>query len=281
MMFLRFLLAKFQLDYVLNFREPTRRNKALKTLPRDIHTAYDEVIHRIENSSASDDKSLALRILGWLYRAQRTLRMDELVDALAIGSYEDYSDEEEDDDTDDTQGFIERNRLQPGQLVECCQSLIQYEQSSGLVRFTHFTVQEFITQKLQQQLPPLRDLAITCISYLSMFDSICSDKNIIEKRIQQYPFSCYAAEFWGVHTKETEDEDDIQQRTMTFLLSKNKRDSMLELDAYTKSRPTVGDTTFDPNQTLLHVLAINGLSSICLLALQKSQDVNNTYTPCY
>ena len=118
--------------------------KAFKTVPKDMFSAYNDVMQRIENSRRRNDKDLAMRILSWLFRAQRTLRMDELLEALAIGPTRMDCDENDSDDGD--QDLIHENMLQPFQVIECCKSLVLYEESSGLVRFTHYTVQEFIAK---------------------------------------------------------------------------------------------------------------------------------------
>jgi len=75
-----------------------------------------------------------LKILSWLFRAQRVLRMDELLEALVV---------EEGD-----QGLEQDYMLDAAAVIECCKSLVLYEESSGLVRFAHETVQTFIARNI-------------------------------------------------------------------------------------------------------------------------------------
>ena len=235
--------------------------KAFKTVPKDMYSAYNDVMERIENSRRGDDKDLAMRILSWLFRAQRTLHMDELLEALAVGPDDDDSDE-------DDQDLIHENMLQPFQIIECCKSLVLYEESSGLVRFTHYTVQEFIARHIQQNLPPAIDLAKTCLTYLAFdeFDYVCYDENSMEKQIQKYKFSHYAAQFWGFHTRgQAEESPNVQIAIFRLFASQNKRNSILQMETYAKW----GDIYFARDQTLLHVIATNGLATICKLALES------------
>jgi hypothetical protein len=61
--------------------EPRKRIEALETVPMEMYVEYTEVMKRIEHSG---DKDTALRILSWIFRAQRTLYMDGLLEALVV-----------------------------------------------------------------------------------------------------------------------------------------------------------------------------------------------------
>lgn len=100
----RFLLTKIQLDHILSNRDPRQRLLALSTVPKDIGS---KSLHHYRIDKV--DKELALVILAWLYRAQRNLLMDELLEGLA-------------------RDFL----LSPTDIIECCGSLVLHEESSGL-----------------------------------------------------------------------------------------------------------------------------------------------------
>jgi hypothetical protein len=280
-------------------------------------SAYDDVMQRIEKSSRGDDKDLAMRILVWLFRAQRTLTMDELLEALAVGAEDDSSDDNSSDDDksdndksdnegsdDDTPGDSRRkgnhdkvhdNMLPRDQVVECCKSLIQYEESSGLVRFIHYTVQEYIAKYLQHELPPAQYLAKTCLAYFALeeFDKPCTDEASMQSRVEKYKFSRYAAEFWAVHTKEVEDDETVQVAVLAFLASGNKRNYVLKIKAddsasafipFTDSnfgqrysRKIKADDSFVGGQTMLHVIAKNGLALLCRFVLKGNLGPNDMY----
>jgi ankyrin repeat protein len=244
-------------DHVLSFREPRRRIDALKTIPNDLPSAYHEVMGRIEQS----DKDLALRILGWLFRAQRVLRMDELLEALVV--------EEGDQD-------LEReSMLDASAVVECCKSLVLYEESSGLVRFTHETVQEFVAKNIPNLLQT-SVLAKTCLTYLAFyeFDKPCPEAELLKKRLERYRFLRYAARYWAFHTREAEQCRGVQEAILSCLAGESKTNSILQLEAFTASGG--GGILVTSGQTLLHVIAERGLATICSLVLDRSLKTEST-----
>lgn len=125
----RFLLVKFQSDYVLRHHKPRNAMKSLDTLPADLSSAYREVLDIIDQL---EGKETALRILSWLFHAQRLLLMNEPREVLSI--------ETQLPDTELYPEFF----FDPVQIIHCCQSLLEFDKSSGIVRFTHYTVQEFL-----------------------------------------------------------------------------------------------------------------------------------------
>jgi hypothetical protein len=98
----------------------------------------------------------------------------------------------------------------------------------------------------------------------------------LERRVQNYKFSRYAAQFWGFHTRgEAEKKPDIERAVISLLASKKKRGSMLQLETYANS--SWGDIDFTKGQTLLHVIAKNGLAKICKRVLSRRINGNDTY----
>src|SRR5271156_1366901 len=101
--------------------------------------------------------------------------MNKLLEALAVDSDENQFDDDNSDDVD--QSLIYENMLQFFQIIECCKSLVLYEKSSELMKFTHYTVQEFIANHIQQNLSLIIDLTKTCLIYFAFdqFGDICSN----------------------------------------------------------------------------------------------------------
>jgi hypothetical protein len=253
-----FLLAKYQLDHILSSREPKKRMNAVDTVPKDMSAAYKDVIRRIETSRPGD-RELAMRILSWVFHAKRTLRMDELLEALVI------------EDADPDEGKLEvvlQDMIMLDEVVECCKSLVFYEKTSGLVRFTHYTVQEFIAGNIQQDLLPTFKLAETCLAYLAYdeFKNPCN-KNEAMEFVHQYKFSSYAVGFWAYHTRgEAEERPEVQTAILRLAQNKDKMDAFLRIDSYIRW------TAFETyGQTLFHVFAENGLATTCRLALDGRQ----------
>ena len=228
--------------------------KALTSVPKDRDSAYADVLKRIDEGKAKGDKEIAMLTFSWLLRAQRTLTMNELLQAIAV----DYGANDSEFDSMYTANDI----------IECCQSLVVYDEVSKSIRFTHFTVQEFFAKHLQIELPSPKHLALACLTYLTfdVFNHPCNSALSMSERVATYEFGNYAAQFWGYHVEQVEDDPEVQIAVGTFLTSINKVRSMLQLQAYGTSYWAV---SFVEGQTLLHLCARNGLATACKLILHK------------
>lgn len=266
MLIVRFLLAKFQLDHILSPKEPRERLKALKTVPKDMSSAYHDVMERIEQSDEGDTK-LALKVVSWVYRAQRNLSMRELRECIVV--------EEGDND-------LERE-LMPSEsdVIDCCKSLVVYDESTGLVRFTHYTVQEFIARNIEGKLVPAINLAKTCLTYLtfSEFDKPSGFhlNYVYANRFVRYGLCRYVSKYWGFHVLgEAEADDDIQRMVFKAFESKTKTDARLEFEAYISG---MLDYRNKGGSTLIHVLADKGLATLLQVVLEGTTHSKNTYIP--
>jgi hypothetical protein len=214
---------------------------ALKTLPANPNGAYKQVIT-------------------WIFHAARPLLIDELREVL----------------------YLEDNHVHPDSIhefniidiIEMCQSLIVHEESSGIIRFIHPTVQEYLNSV---KLSPVVNLAKTCLRYLmkDAFDSVCSSIYSMEMRVQEHRFCLYAARFWGYHTRgAAESFPDIAQTVFKLLESEDKRDSIMQMETYSDIRNKwwVEKPSFPKGQTILHILAMNGLAIICTHLLDRKPE---------
>jgi hypothetical protein len=220
--------------------------QALKTVPRTISTAYEDVLRRIEQSG--DDMNIAIKILSWLFYTKEPLSMDALREALVI----------EDSDHELQHDYM----LEPEDIIDCCKSLIIHETSSGLVRFTHYTVQEFIGT-IESHLYSMNHLAKICLNYLTMsaFDEPC-DQLSFNNRIKKYAFSSHAGRYWNFYTSgDPEKCHDIQLAVFRVLRSEHRRLALRQLS----------ENNFWPftckGETFLHMIARAGLVTICGLIL--------------
>lgn len=225
--------------------------KALNSLPTSEIEAYKQIMARIR-AGTSHTSVTAIRTLIWIFHAARPLRMDELLEALYI--------EERLSGIDGNQKFVSVD------IIEMCHSLVVYDEPSGIVRFSHITVQEFLkSRKL-----PVINLAKTCLAYLeyNAFNCICSNKKSMEIRIQTYRFCLYAARFWGFHVRgEAESLSCVQRTIFRLLASENKRNSIVQMAEYAYSRR--GLPSFTEGQTALHIVATNGLATVCKHLLDR------------
>lgn len=236
------------MDYILSFREYKKRIQSFDTVPRDMAEVYNDVFRRIKGSQ-SGDKELVMRILSWLFRAQRTLAMGELLEALAV----------EDSEPDDQLDEILQQVIEPSEVIDSCKSLVQYEKSSGLVRFSHHTVQEFIAARIQE-LPPASHMAKSCLVYLTLDDSE-------EVRLETRPFRRYATQFWDVHTRDTEESPVVQQAALRLFTSPRKMNKILRFE----SESAFLCSSHRGYRASLHIVVEKGLATICKLILEASQ----------
>src|SRR5579859_1107124 len=259
---LRFLLCEALLNYVLKFQRPRNIRKALdEAMPTELFDLYEIVMSRITQLE-DDSKQLALETLSWVLYAKRPLHIDELQEAITI---------EEGD-----RGLDKEDLPLAQTLVEVCGSLIVYDKVSGVVGLTHETVKEFLLSRHSRQLSSEVDIARTCLTCLlfDIFNGPCASEESLVARLHECSISRYAAQFWGIHTRgEAERNPYIQQAVLSLLTSENKKNSMLQMEAYNSTWPTI---TFTWGQTLLHVIAAKGLAIMCRLVL--CHILNHRYT---
>jgi hypothetical protein len=248
-------VASFQLQHVLSEIGHTHMAKALETLPADRIEAYKQVMTRITKPGSHTTVTVT-RALTWLFHAARPLRMEELCEALTF--------EECSTDIGGEMKFF------PAQIIAMCQSLVIHEESSGIVRFVHPTVHEF----LKSYNLPVINLATTCLAYLEneAFDDIVTNRDSMELRMQKYKLCLYSARFWDSHVRgEAETFPSIRETFFRIWEMANKRNSILQMTNYAISNWDWLHIT--AGQTLLHIIASNGFSNFCKFFLDgESKD---------
>ncbi|KAI9860642.1 MAG: hypothetical protein M1813_006067 [Trichoglossum hirsutum] len=183
-----FLLARLHMEILA--RKVTRRDlkAAIKTLPKELDSVYDEAIQRIWNQD-EEDVRLAKQALSWISFARRPLQLPELQHALAI----------ELDDTD-----LDKDALPDGDIpTSVCAGLVTIDKESNIIRLAHYTTQEYF-ERISTNLFPETHTAITrtCLTYLS-FDKFSDDPTQSgwgrDDWLQENPLLDYAANHWGRH----------------------------------------------------------------------------------
>ena len=237
------------MDYIFNVSR-RKQLKALETVPKDLPSAYKDVLLRIE-ASGPNEREIANRTLLWLFCSRRPLTMPELCEALGV---------EDDDRT------LERQDLPTSsEVIESCQSLVMYDETKKLVRFTHYTVQEFIAKHVQWSFSQKGYLAKTCLTYLLFDDFSTSYSNLdLGGRSRDYKFSLYASQYWGIHTRDAETCQDVQDLVHKLLYSSSFH-SMQVLGeiarrGYVSSNSSAGES-------ILHISAKYDLATISGLIL--------------
>jgi ankyrin repeat protein len=213
----RFLLVELQLESVLSQREPRKLEAALRSgsLPSNLQNAYQAILQRISEDGASE---LVMKILSWIFHATEPILMEELREALAVES-------------EDTQ-LHRRYFSEPAYLVEVCKGLITHDVASGVVRFTHSTVQVFLQVEVLESLLTVVDLAKILLTYLSfeIFKEPCKDDAELNDRMETHVLGRYAARWWPDYVR-GQGEHDLQIQSLIFRLLRSHKyiESMLQL----------------------------------------------------
>jgi hypothetical protein len=241
-----FLLAKVQLDHLLCSRKNPRQIRQLLTsLPVDLKDAYQKVIARIEENQTI---STAVKVLSWIYHAPRPLAISEVREALVV----------EHDDTE----FMTEDMIDPLSLLESCEGLVVATPLSpaSRLRFSHFTVKEFLSKELSRRLLPKGSLGKTCLTYLNF--ELRNYRPPVSGRDSTFgALSMLAGTCWAMFIR-GEGETDVSTRKLVFdmLTSSSKRQTITR----------VVDRGFEPFVWLdpefgsaLHFLATFGLDVLC------------------
>lgn len=154
--------------------------------------------------------NLAEHILSWIIWAVRPLTVPELQHALSI---------EPGDDELDEDNFLDAN-----DLTSVCAGLVIIEQERQLIRLVHYTTQEYFERRRDELFGDIQNkIAATCITYLCLdvFEDPCSDIELLQNRVTEYPLLAYAAPYWGHHVRATSEL--IQRDYIMNLLTQHRR----------------------------------------------------------
>jgi len=245
----RFLLARLHVDSLLDKRN---KNKVLSTLDRlskgsaALYEAYDGAIKRIDGQLA-EDRSLARRTLSWITYAQRLLTTIELCHALAI---------EPDDKT-----LNNDNVYEVDDVVSVCAGLVTVDEESNIIRFVHYTTQEYFERVCLEWNPSARkEIAEACLIYLS-FDTFrtgsCVGDEAFEQRLAENAFFDYSAHYWSEHIRP------VEKTTLRLALAFLCDEALVDCTIQSVSTPDYkykGYSEIFPNRTSgLHLTARYGL----------------------
>ncbi|KAK4041653.1 ankyrin repeat, PH and SEC7 domain-containing protein secG [Parachaetomium inaequale] len=178
----------------------TRLDALLGSLPRTLDKTYERMLYSIEEESVDD----ARRILTLLCTAKRPLRVEELIDGIAV-------------ELGDDPKFNEDSRLMnENDIRHICPGFIEVdlkaESNEVTVRIAHYSVQEYLesdriltsgTARFSvRRAEANTEVASICLAYL--VDPGLSEAyiNQVEGFHKQYPLAAYAASNWPEHYHE-------------------------------------------------------------------------------
>jgi ankyrin repeat protein len=219
--------------------------EALKVIPRKLEETYDLVLQRISDQN-EDDANLARRLLSWLTYSVRPLTVVELQHALAIEPGQDHL---------DSDSLIDEEIM-----LSVCAGIVTIEDESNLMRFIHYTTQEYLERIRDARFPTARlEITETCIQYLQQegLNSEHLDYAQVVECIQTFPFYKYAALNWGAHA-----DGDVQRVAETRILGFLKNVTTDTAIALTRQGKFSGRNFVLPRQSGVHVAVFVGLSHI-------------------
>ncbi|KAL4787462.1 ankyrin repeat-containing domain protein [Aspergillus varians] len=243
-----FLLARLYLKSLENMYSVMEIDEFLEKLPKGSDSyseAYNEAMRRIKGQQAGSC-DLAIRVLSWIARSRRPLKISELRHALAV--------------IPNSSKLNSRNLIDPGRIVDACGGLVTLEKESGIIRLVHYTTQEYFERSWMTWFPGAnRHIATVCLTYLA-FEEFCAGPadswKKYRKRLQGNHLYGYAARHWGYYASESYAE--VKDLTATFL----RNDTALASAAQVLVEQTTpfGPFMIQEGITGLHIAAYYGLN---------------------
>jgi hypothetical protein len=267
-------MAQLHIDSLAKKTNLRALREALQNLPTELDRTYDEVMKRIWRQDP-DDVELAEQVLGWISYAQRPLTVRELQCALTI--------------TPESRDIDDEAITNEEFLISVCAGLVTIDKQGDVIRLVHYTTQQYFERIRESKFPTAQAcIATACLTYLA-FDVFkagpCEDWNSLQERLKKYEFSLYVAQSWAIHARQAETSSAVQKAALVFLGDEKKRNSMLQMETYFDSGWfnkvnfdwSWRNKQFNIGQTLLHVVARNGLARICSVVLNRRPNAHETY----
>ncbi|KAG1724365.1 hypothetical protein EDB19DRAFT_2043526 [Suillus lakei] len=242
----KFRWVQCQLDVIIKCKTPGSIRKALNDLPAGLYETYDRIIHSIEERG-QDDGPIAQRCLLFLAGTFTPLTLDQLNEVMMteVGQSNLNSD---------------LGVMGPMDIVVACGSLATYDEKTGVVALSHYSVKEYlISDRANNILKSISDMHARICELLIMYvlcdfvDEICAkdEHPAIQLRprfrlthrpdvSKEYPLLSYAVQGWK-HLEHVSDEDsDIMaalSRLNSEFLQNTKKHCVLatQKEHYTRS----------------------------------------------
>ncbi|KAG1819004.1 uncharacterized protein BJ212DRAFT_68873 [Suillus subaureus] len=137
-----FRWVQCQLDVIMTCKRPDSIRKALDDLPAGLYETYDRIIHSIEERG-KDDGPIAQRCLLLLAGAFTPLTLDQLNEAMMIEIGRATLDED-------------LGVMDTMDIVGACGSLVTYNEKTGVVALSHYSVKVSFVNLLHPAHPLMR-----------------------------------------------------------------------------------------------------------------------------
>ncbi len=219
--------------------------------PIGIEKTYERDLKRIMD--LGDERDRAISILRWTLFALRPLTVRELTEALIVDLDDDGGMFPKDDlpDTWEQEEVNDQIRRLCGSLIELRGREEQQPSRDESVHFVHFSVREYLLGTTAINFPSLGSICLSqtaaendllsCIClrhicYPDLHNERNLTKEVAQKKVDEYGFLQYAAQFWFVHAREIKEwSGKLTQLTRMFFEPEGSRwmlwSHVLELEA--------------------------------------------------
>ena len=254
-----FLLARLQMDSIVNQTSARHVSKALHSLPEKLNETFGDAIDRIK-SQCPEYWQLAKKVISWIFYAKRPLKIFELREILAV---------EPEDTKFDPSGLHEWDLI-----LEVCCGLVSIDEKDGTIRLVHSSLQEYLVTCWHEHWPMAEvTVTATCIAYLTLADF--SVKMLEYNMPAHCHFLSYAATYWREHLI----------GPFGVILSEDQISRLLESTTQSsnahRSHSKLYETPF--TATPAHIVVTLGLNHSVWIILRQNRDLeardSEGYTP--
>jgi hypothetical protein len=208
-----FLLPALQIEELLRNDTKAQVRQQLDNLSTNLHDLYTATIRRIR-SQPQGRQDIARRTLMWLSTSKRRLKVPQLLHALAIRL------------KDAVPNLDRDNILLPKTVLDSCCGLVIIEADSDIIKFHHFSVEEFIRSHESHGLFDAAECELmisrTLLTYMSLPEleqARFKSRQAFEQLLVDLPLLDYCAFNWGNHVRKVK-VDDIKDLALPFLNSR-------------------------------------------------------------
>ena len=247
---------------------PSSVLSALKNLPTEIDSTYDQAMERIQ-SMPSDHREIAQCFLSWIAYTDRALTVPEVEHATVTYLMLEDGEETSAIDNDDI--------ISANDLSSMCAGLVTVQGEKILL--VHYTAVTYLDNTRDKWFPnAYAKLAKSCLTYL-LFDAFdagaCSGEAEdveFEQRSRDFPLLGYASLWWGRFASHVE-EIELADLAMDFLDKKSHVDASVQALWYTDTTDAL-TWNAKTGATALHLAAYFGLTQLVADMLEDGPKIN-------
>jgi Cdc6-like AAA superfamily ATPase len=208
-----FLLPALQLDAILNNDTKSGVRRQLGSLSSNLSELYTATLRRIM-AQPEHRQCTARKTLMWLSHARRQLKVSQLLHALSVHPENPVPNLDRDD------------MLHPKIVLDSCCGLVAIEPDSGMIKFNHSTVEEYLRSNETHNLFTADECELliskTLLIYMRLQElehGHFKSRQGFEDLLLNHPLLEYAAFEWGHHVRNVEENAIVQDLALRFLNS--------------------------------------------------------------